>query len=196
MSSSSAPGSPACTCCTGCAARPAACVCFEAGADVGGTWYWNRYPGARCDVESMEYSYAFDDDLQQEWEWTEKYATQPEILRYAQHVADRFDLRPRHPLRHPGAQPPCFDEAAGRWTVTTDDGAVTAPGSWSWPPAACPRPTCPTSRGWTASRARLAHTGHWPHEGVDFAGKRVGIIGTGSSGHPGDPGDRRDGRPT
>ena len=68
--------------------------CFEGGTDVGGTWYWNRYPGARCDVESMEYSYDFDDDLQQDWEWTEKYATQPEILRYAQHVADRFELRP------------------------------------------------------------------------------------------------------
>ena len=66
---------------------------FEAGSDVGGTWYWNRYPGARCDVESMEYSYQFDEDLQQEWEWTERYAPQPEILDYARHVAERFDLR-------------------------------------------------------------------------------------------------------
>ena len=66
---------------------------FEAGDDVGGTWYWNRYPGARCDIESVEYSYSFDDDLQQEWEWKERYAPQPEILEYAQHVADRFNLR-------------------------------------------------------------------------------------------------------
>ena len=74
---------------------------YEQGGDVGGTWYWNRYPGARCDVESMQYSYSFSDELQQEWNWTERYAPQPEILKYANHVADRFDLRARHPAQHP-----------------------------------------------------------------------------------------------
>ena len=92
-------------------------IVFEAGSDVGGTWYWNRYPGARCDIESMEYSYGFDEDLQQEWEWTERYASQPEILRYADHVADRFGLRPdmRFDTRVTSAT---FD-AATRWTVRT-----------------------------------------------------------------------------
>ena len=74
---------------------------YEQGGDVGGTWYWNRYPGARCDVESMQYSYSFSDELQQEWNWSERYAPQPEILKYANHVADRFDLRSRHPAQHP-----------------------------------------------------------------------------------------------
>src|SRR6187431_571747 len=98
--------------------------CFETGDGVGGTWYWNRYPGARCDVESMEYSYSFDADLQQEWEWTERYAPQPEILRYLEHVADRFDLRRdiRFSTRVTGAR---FDEGTDRWTVMTDDGATT-----------------------------------------------------------------------
>ena len=98
---------------------------FEAGDGVGGTWYWNRYPGARCDIESMEYSYGFDEDLQQEWEWTERYASQPEILRYLEHVADRFDLRPliQFDTRVEAAT---FDEGAHRWTVRTDDGATTS----------------------------------------------------------------------
>ncbi len=113
-------------------------VVVEAADGVGGTWWWNRYPGARCDVESVEYSYSFDEELQQEWEWSERYAPQPEILRYLEHVADRFDLRrdirPRHP-RHRGH----WDDDAGRWAVTTDaaDRAVRRPGSWSWPPGAC-----------------------------------------------------------
>jgi cyclohexanone monooxygenase len=96
---------------------------FEAGAGVGGTWYWNRYPGARCDVESMQYSFSFDDGLQQEWQWTELYASQPEILTYANHVADRFDLRRdiRFNTRVTAAS---FDEAAQRWTVRTDHGDV------------------------------------------------------------------------
>src|SRR4051794_37601800 len=94
---------------------------FEAGSGVGGTWYWNRYPGARCDVESVEYSYSFDDDLQQEWNWTERYAGQPEILRYLEHVADRFDLHPliRFDTRVTTAS---FDEQPKRWIVATDDG--------------------------------------------------------------------------
>src|SRR5512134_785781 len=91
---------------------------FETGTGIGGTWFWNRYPGARCDIESLEYSYQFSEELQQEWEWSERYATQPEILRYLEHVADRFDLRRDIQLstRVLAAR---FDEAAARWTVAT-----------------------------------------------------------------------------
>ncbi len=94
---------------------------FEAGSDVGGTWYWNRYPGARCDVESMQYSYSFDEDLQQEWKWSERFATQPEILRYLNHVADRFDLR-RDIQLNTRISSAVFDEASDRWTLTTENG--------------------------------------------------------------------------
>src|SRR5881398_2227647 len=95
---------------------------FEAGSGVGGTWFWNRYPGARCDVESMEYSYQFSDALQQEWEWSERYAAQPELLRYANHVADRFDLR-RDIDFNARVSAATFDEATNCWTVETEDGA-------------------------------------------------------------------------
>ena len=98
---------------------------FEAGSGVGGTWYWNRYPGARCDVESVQYSYQFDDALQQEWEWSERYAAQPELLRYANHVADRFDLR-RDIRFNTRVKSAAFDEAAGHWVVETSDGARTS----------------------------------------------------------------------
>src|SRR5579863_9889599 len=94
---------------------------FEQGGDVGGTWYWNRYPGARCDVESMQYSYSFSDELQQEWNWSERYASQPEILRYAGHVADRFDLR-SHIQFNTRVDRAVFDEDANRWSVTTSQG--------------------------------------------------------------------------
>jgi cyclohexanone monooxygenase len=100
---------------------------FEAGSGVGGTWFWNRYPGARCDVESLEYSYAFDDTLQQEWHWPERYGNQPEILSYINHVADRFDLRRDVQLntRVTSAE---FDPGRNKWTVRTDKGdVVTAP---------------------------------------------------------------------
>ena len=97
---------------------------LEAGTDVGGTWYWNRYPGARCDVESMQYSYQFDDDLQQEWSWSERYSPQPEILKYAQHVADRYHLRPDidFNMRIKSAT---FDEARSQWTLTSENGQMT-----------------------------------------------------------------------
>src|SRR6266436_3984732 len=99
---------------------------YEQGDGVGGTWYWNRYPGARCDVESMQYSYSFSDELQQEWDWSERYAPQPEILKYANHVADRFDLR-RDIQFSTHVESAVFDESASRWSVTTSDGkAVTA----------------------------------------------------------------------
>src|SRR5918992_188225 len=94
---------------------------FEQGSGVGGAWYWNRYPGARCDIESMQYSYSFSDELQQQWEWTERFAAQPEILKYANHVADRFNLRPDIQF-NTRVSSTVFDEGADRWTVTTDDG--------------------------------------------------------------------------
>src|SRR3954464_6411863 len=98
---------------------------FEAGEGVVGTWYWNRYPGARCDVESVDYSYSFDEDLQQEWDWTERFASQPEILRYLEHVADRFDLR-RHIAFGTRVGGASFDDGPSRWTVSTDAGTTTA----------------------------------------------------------------------
>jgi cyclohexanone monooxygenase len=153
---------------------------FEAGTDVGGTWYWNRYPGARCDIESVEYSYSFDNTLQQEWEWTERYAPQPEILKYAQHVADRFDLRTdiQFSTRVESAH---FSEDNNTWTVTTDKGDVVtarfvvfATGCLS----SANRPHFPGAESFTGE---VYHTGEWPHNGVDFSGKSVGLIGTGSS---------------
>ena len=95
---------------------------YEQGGDVGGTWYWNRYPGARCDVESMQYSYSFSDELQQEWDWSERYAPQPEILQYANHVADRFNLRARHPAQHPRRAGRCSTRTTNAWSVATSDG--------------------------------------------------------------------------
>lgn len=154
---------------------------FEAGGDVGGVWYWNRYPGARCDVESMQYSYSFSEELQQEWRWTERFAQQPEILAYLSHVADRFELRRdiQFETRIKSAR---FDDAASRWAVTTDRGErVTArfclmcTGSIS----AARVPDLPEAGDFVGDSY---HTGDWPHEGVDVAGKRVGVIGTGSSG--------------
>ena len=153
---------------------------FETAADVGGTWFWNRYPGARCDVESLDYSYSFSEELQQEWQWTEKYATQPEILSYANHVADRFDLR-RSIEFETRVVSAVFDEAASRWTLTTDKGArvsaqfcIMATGSLS-------TANTPSFEGLDTFQGDTYHTGHWPHEGVDFSGLRVGIVGTGSS---------------
>src|SRR5690349_12935677 len=156
-------------------------VVFEAGTDVGGTWYWNRYPGARVDVESLAYSYSFDDELQQEYEWQERYPTQPEILRYARHVADRFDLRKDIVFRTrvSGAT---WDDETKTWLVRTEhQDAVTArflvmaTGCLS----ASKMPEIP---GLESFKGATYHTAHWPHEGVDFSGMRVGLIGTGSSG--------------
>ena len=158
---------------------------FEAGAGVGGTWYWNRYPGARCDVESMEYSYSFDEDLQREWRWTERFAAQPEILRYAQHVAERFGLLDgiRFRTRVLGAS---YDEEADRWRVRTrgeDDGSEReCRARWLVMATGClSSANLPKIPGRDSFEGERFHTGLWPHEGVDFTGKRVGIIGTGSS---------------
>jgi cation diffusion facilitator CzcD-associated flavoprotein CzcO len=152
----------------------------EAGGDVGGTWYWNRYPGARCDVESMEYSFGFDDDLQQEWEWTERYAPQPEILRYANHVADRFDLRRdiRFDTRVTAAT---YDDESGRWTVTTDRGPAITARYVVMATGCLSTANIPDIPGAATFAGPTYHTGRWPHEGVDFTGQRVGVIGTGSS---------------
>jgi cation diffusion facilitator CzcD-associated flavoprotein CzcO len=154
---------------------------LEAGDGVGGTWYWNRYPGARCDSESYYYSYSFDEDLQQEWEWSERYPGQPEILRYLDHVADRFDLRRDIHFGTRVAEA-AFDADAGRWWVRTTAGErfsarffITAVGCLS-------AANVPDIPGLGSFRGRWFHTGRWPHEGVDFTGLRVGVVGTGSTG--------------
>jgi cyclohexanone monooxygenase len=154
---------------------------FEAGSGVGGTWFWNRYPGARCDVESMEYSYSFSNELQQEWKWPERYGTQPEILRYINHVADRFDLRRDIQLntRVVSAE---FDPATDRWTVTTDQGDVVSAQFCVMASGNLSTPRVPDFNGLENFQGKWYHTGLWPQEGVDFSGLRVAVIGTGSSG--------------
>src|SRR5918994_2090434 len=154
---------------------------YEAGSGVGGTWFWNRYPGARCDVESLEYSYSFSNELQQEWKWPERYGTQPEILKYINHVADRFDLR-RDVQLNTRIVSATFDGRAGEWTLRTDGGeeiraryCVMAAGNLS-------TPRVPDFKGLRNFKGKWYHSGLWPHEGVDFSGLRVGVIGTGSSG--------------
>jgi len=154
-------------------------VVYEAGDGVGGTWFWNRYPGARCDVESLSYSYSFSPELEQEWTWSEKYPTQPEILRYVNHVADRFDLRKDITFDTRVASAIYGD---GRWLVTTEAGeevsaqfVIMATGCLS----AAKTPEVP---GIDSFRGETFHTGHWPRDGVDLTGKRLGVIGTGSSG--------------
>lgn len=156
-------------------------VVFEAGTDVGGTWYWNRYPGARVDVESLSYSYSFDDELQQDYEWQERYPTQPEILRYAQHVADRFDLR-RDIVFRTRVSGAAWDDETRTWLVRTEhQDAVTA--RFLVMATGCLSASkLPEIRGLDSFKGATYHTAHWPHEGVDFRGMRVGLVGTGSSG--------------
>ncbi|MDR6662310.1 cyclohexanone monooxygenase [Tardiphaga robiniae] len=153
---------------------------FEQGGDVGGTWYWNRYPGARCDVESMQYSFSFDNKLQQEWDWSERYAPQPEILRYAGHVADRYDLR-KDIQFNTAVKSAVFDERANRWTVTTSDGQTTTAQHVVLATGCLSNARTPEFRGMKDFKGKVYHTGNWPHETVDFTGLRVGVIGTGSS---------------
>lgn len=154
---------------------------LEAGAGAGGTWYWNRYPGARCDVESVDYSYSFCDELQQEWRWTERYAAQPEILEYVEHVLDRFDLR-RDIQFNTRVTAAYFDEDARRWLVTTAQGArfdtqylIMATGCLSVPQT-------PNLPGLETFEGSVYSTGSWPHERIDFTDQNVGVVGTGSSG--------------
>ena len=147
---------------------------------IGGTWYWNRYPGARCDVESMFYCYQFDDDLSQEWEWTERYPSQSEILRYANHVADRFDLWPDIRL-NTRVVSAVYDDVAARWQVATEAGETFAARYCIMATGCLSAANKPDFEGLNDFAGRVFHTGHWPHEPVDFSGRNVGVVGTGSS---------------
>ena len=154
---------------------------YDVADGVGGTWYWNRYPGCRCDVESMQYSYAFSDDLQQEWNWSERYSPQPEILAYANHVADRFDLR-RDIEFETRIDRAVYDEASHRWLIDTSRGQRIAARYFITAIGCLSAANKPEFEGIEAFRGGIYHTGEWPHQGVDFSGRRVGVIGTGSSG--------------
>ena len=154
---------------------------FEAGSGIGGTWYWNRYPGARSDTSSWIYCYSFDEGLLQEWQWSERYPGQREVLNYLEHVAERFDLN-RDIQTGTRVTSATFDETTERWEVRTDTGEVVsarfivaALGALS----AANLPDVPGLENFTGERY---HTAEWPHEGVDFTGKRVGVIGTGATG--------------
>ncbi|HVX76273.1 MAG TPA: NAD(P)/FAD-dependent oxidoreductase [Bradyrhizobium sp.] len=153
---------------------------YEQGDGVGGTWYWNRYPGARCDVESMQYSYSFSEELQQEWDWSERYAPQPEILKYANHVADRFNLRPDIQLGT-RVDRAVFDEDTNTWSVATSDDRTVSATYVVLATGCLSNARVPDIKGLSSFAGAVYHTGHWPHEPVDFTGQRVGIIGTGSS---------------
>jgi cyclohexanone monooxygenase len=153
---------------------------FDTATGVGGTWYWNRYPGARCDVESMQYSYSFSEALQQEWRWSEKFSAQPEILEYANHVADRFDLR-RDIQFETTVTSAAFDEAEKRWTLKTDRGQTVSARFCIMATGCLSTSRVPDFPGLDDYQGATYHTGTWPHEGVDFTGLKVGVIGTGSS---------------
>jgi cyclohexanone monooxygenase len=155
-------------------------IAFDVAKGVGGTWYWNRYPGARCDVESMQYSYSFSEPLQQEWQWSEVFAGQPEILRYANHVADRLDLR-RDMRFETRVTDAVFNEETHRWTVRTDRGDVVSAKYCVMATGCLSAARMPDFPGRDSFKGHTYHTGHWPHEGVDFTGLRVGVVGTGSS---------------
>jgi len=154
---------------------------FEAGSEVGGTWFWNRYPGARCDIESLEYSYSFSEELTREWRWSERYASQPEILRYLNHVADRFGLRRDIELntRVTGA---VFDERTNLWTVQTYRRGPASARFCIMATGCLSIPKAPEYAGVENFGGNCYQTARWPHDGVDFTGQNVGVIGTGSSG--------------
>lgn len=156
-------------------------VVLEAGPDIGGTWYWNKYPGARCDIESLEYSFSFSEELQQDWRWSERYASQAELLAYINHVAERFDMR-QDIVVNSTVSEMRFDDAHNSWLVTTADGTrrtarfcIMATGNLSIP-------QYPDIAGLDEFKGETYHSGKWPSEAVDFTGKRVAVIGTGSSG--------------
>ncbi len=156
-------------------------IAFDEAGDVGGTWYWNRYPGARCDVPTTDYAYSFDPELERDWTWSEKYATQPEILAYLRHVADRYDLRRdiRFGTRITAA---AWDEAARRWRLRTGGGDELSCRHYVMASGCLSLPKAPDIEGAGRFRGEVYLTGRWPHEGVDFSGKRVAVVGTGSSG--------------
>ena len=154
---------------------------FEDAGGVGGTWYWNRYPGSRCDSESYAYGYSFSEELLQEWDWKDHYTSQPENESYLNYVADKFDLR-RDIRFDAHVVSAVFDEGESRWHVRTEDGRraraqflITAVGILS-------ARYVPEIEGLDSFEGDWCHTGRWPREGIDLAGKRVGVIGTGSTG--------------
>lgn len=155
--------------------------CYEMGEGVGGTWYWNRYPGARVDIECVEYSYSFSQELQQEWDWSERYASQPEIERYANHVAERFDLRRdiKFKTRVTAAH---FDESTQRWLVETDNGERVSARFCIMATGLISAPIEPRFEGLDGFTGEQYLTSRWPAEEPDFEDKKVAVIGTGSSG--------------
>ncbi|MGK0170573.1 MAG: cyclohexanone monooxygenase, partial [Gammaproteobacteria bacterium] len=154
---------------------------LEAGSDLGGTWYWNRYPGARCDVPSLEYSYGFSQALEQEWDWPEVFSAQPDILHYAQHVAERFDLRKdiQFNTRVVAVE---YAEQENLWRVTSEQGETFEARFCVMASGCLSVPNKPQLPGADDFKGLVLHTGLWPKEEVDLRGKRVGIVGTGSSG--------------
>ena len=154
---------------------------FEQGGGVGGTWYWNRYPGASSDSESWVYSFTFSEELEQEWNWSRRFPEQPEILSYLEHVADRFDLKPSFDFntRVSGAR---YDEASSSWIVETDSGEIVSAKFLITAVGCLSAAQVPKIAGLDDFKGKWYHTGQWPHKGVDFTGKRVGVVGTGSSG--------------
>src|SRR6188768_2983650 len=154
---------------------------LESGDDVGGTWYWNRYPGARCDIPTTDYTFSFDPALEDEWTWSEKYATQPEILRYAQFVAEKYDLR-RDIDFSTRVDAAAWDEHASRWRVRTEHGEEIVCRHYIMATGCLSMPKSPDIDGADRFAGEVYFTSRWPHEGVDFTGKRVAVIGTGSSG--------------
>lgn len=155
------------------------CV-LEEGDGVGGTWFWNRYPGARCDTESLQYSYQFSEALQQEWEWSERYATQPEIEKYLNHVADRFELRESIRLGT-RVESVVFDETSDRWKVATSDGASVDTHFCIMATGCLSAPATPKIDGLESFVGQQYHTARWPDKHIDFTGLNVGVLGTGSS---------------
>ena len=156
-------------------------VAIEAGSDVGGVWYWNRYPGARCDLMSVDYSYGFSDEIQQEWTWSEQFAAQPEILAYANFVADKLDLRKDYKF-NTRVVSAIWDDAAKLWRATTDAGDVIEAPYCIMATGPLSVPKDPDIAGIDRFKGQLLRAQRWPHEPVSFEGKRVGVIGTGSTG--------------
>ena len=154
---------------------------FERGGDVGGTWYWNRYPGARCDVESLQYSYSFDEQLQQDWHWPEKFSAQPDILAYANYVADRFNLKKDIEFNIE-VKASWFDENLKRWKITTNTGEEINAQYFIMATGCISTTQIPNIKGLSDYVGNTFHTGDWPHEEVDFSGQSIAVIGTGSSG--------------
>ena len=154
---------------------------LETGSAVGGTWYWNRYPGARCDVESYAYCYTFSPELTAEWEWSERYPDDAELRRYLDFVADRFDLK-RNIQFDTRVTSAWYDEAANTWTVKTEAGETFTAKYLIAAVGCLSTANVPRIAGLESFAGQWYHTGEWPHDGVDFTGKRVGMIGTGSTG--------------